>query len=305
MADETKNALIQRPGTGLAGTGPHTSPVIARMTRDVLARAQAGGVSLARFRIGEYLLREPDYRQIRRWAESLGMTPEALLAQLAWCRLELFREDVEPFEFTIEDGAIVSLVWNFDRLPFCPAPWEPGLLVRALGLVFRYLGRRPGPVTPLRPVLPLLQTLICRDLGLESLDLSKAPGLTNLNCGGNILTKLDLSPVPGLTKLNCMANDLTELDLSFVPGLSVFSCSDNQLTELDLSPVPGLTELRCWGNQLTDLDLWPVPGLTVLDCDANPLTELDLSPVPALTDLWCDENTQVLNAPANLSIHRL
>ncbi len=344
MADETKNALIQRPGTGLAGTGPHTSPVIARMTRDVLARAKAGGVSLARFRIGEYLLREPDYRQMLRWAAALEMAPEALLTELAACRLEPEPgEDSEPIGFAIENGAIVNLAWSFDRLPLIPAFWEPGLLVHTLG----YRGKWPDVATPLRPVLLRLQTLVCRDLGLKYVDLSQVPGLTELECGVNELTELELLPVPGLTKLYCWDNELTQLDLTPVPGLTELSCSvnllpaldlsplqglsmldcgGNDLTELDLSPVPGLTALYCWGNQITELDLTPVPGLTKLQCwhnqlteldlnlvpgltqlwcRYNQLTELDLSPVPGLTELHCDEKVRVLNAPANLSVNRL
>ena len=140
MTDETKKALIQRPGTGLAGPGPHTSPVIARMTQDVLARARAGGLGLGRFRIGDYLLREPDYRQIRRWAAALEMAPEALLVDLAACRLEPKSwEDFESIGFALEDGAIVSLAWGFDRLPLIPATWEPGLLVHTLAR-FRLFG---------------------------------------------------------------------------------------------------------------------------------------------------------------------
>ena len=71
MAHGKKDSLVHRPGTGLAGQERRTSPVIARMTRDVLARAAAHGLSQARFRIGEHLLREPDYRQILSWAEAL------------------------------------------------------------------------------------------------------------------------------------------------------------------------------------------------------------------------------------------
>lgn len=289
LDDKMKNAVVHSPGTRLAGARQRTSPVITRITQDVLARAQANGLNLARFRIGEYLMRAPDYRQIQRWAKSLGMVPEACLAALAACRLELSWEDFQPFELAIEDGAIVNLVWSFDRMPLSPAPWEPGLLVRALGLGYR--GKWPGAVIPLRPVLPRLQTLICRDIGLQSLDLSETRGLTQLNCGGNDLTDLDLSPVPGLTKLNCTANDLTTLDLTPTPGLIELYCGENQLTDLDLSVVPRLTKLSCGDNrQLVGLYLWTVPRLTELNCANIRLFELDLSPVPGLTVLDCSGN---------------
>ena len=63
------------------------------------------------------------------------------------------------------------------------------------------MARRRYP--PLKPVLPLLQTLICRAIGLQFLDLSKVPVLTQINCGGNDLTELHISLVPGLTHLRC------------------------------------------------------------------------------------------------------
>ena len=44
MDRNKKNALIQRPDTEIAGQERRTSPVIARMTRDVLARAEACGL---------------------------------------------------------------------------------------------------------------------------------------------------------------------------------------------------------------------------------------------------------------------
>jgi hypothetical protein len=60
--DSESNALVPRPGTGLAETGRRTHPVISRMSRDVLARAKAQqGLSKARFRLGKYAFREPDY----------------------------------------------------------------------------------------------------------------------------------------------------------------------------------------------------------------------------------------------------
>ncbi|WP_201069359.1 MULTISPECIES: hypothetical protein [Thiorhodovibrio] len=57
---------------------------MATVTRDILARAQA--LSAARFPIGEYLLREQDYRQILDWADHLSMEPEAVIQHLARSR---------------------------------------------------------------------------------------------------------------------------------------------------------------------------------------------------------------------------
>jgi len=116
MAADKSNSLIRRPDTGLTSTGRRTSPVITRMTQDVLARARAAELSQARFRIGDYELRGPDYRQILRWAEALGKAPEELLAPLAACRVEPHPwEDWKAVSFKVEDGAILSLAWDLDR----------------------------------------------------------------------------------------------------------------------------------------------------------------------------------------------
>lgn len=55
--DPSRNAIVRLPGTDMAETSRRAHPVIARMTRDVLARAEAQGLDLARYRIGDYLLR--------------------------------------------------------------------------------------------------------------------------------------------------------------------------------------------------------------------------------------------------------
>ncbi len=283
MEHDTKHPLVPRPGTDITTPGRRTSRVMEVVTGDILARARAQDHGAARFPIGDYLLREPDYRQILRWAEAAGLAPQEVLERLAESAVEhvtgdRWGEDWLPIGFSVEDGAIISVAWDFDRLPFISDNWELGLLIRTLGFKDEW----PDVATALCPVLPRLQALWCRQLRLEV---------------------LDLSPVPGLTKLCCHDNNLSELDLSPVPGLTMLRCGENNLSELDLSPVPGLTKLWCWNNNLSELDLSPVPGLTELRCAKNNLSELDLSPVPGLTELRCDENVCVLNARPGLVIN--
>ncbi|NCA89995.1 MAG: hypothetical protein EOM92_14080 [Gammaproteobacteria bacterium] len=344
MADEIKNALIHRPGTGIAGPEQSTNPILERMTQDILKQAQSNGLSRGCFRVGKYLLREPDYRQILIWADAMGMVPEAVLLSIAEAQLkpERWEVDFDPINFAIEDGAIVSMVWDFGRLPLIPTSWGVGLLVRRLG----FCGKWPDTAIALKPVLPHLQAIDCRNIGLKFLDLSWVPRLTKLICSCNSLTKLDLSLLPRLTILECWNNSLTELDLSPVPELielycegnsfnkldfspvprlAVLQTSINPLTELDLSPLSSLTELRCmfnrlaeldltalsmlsklycFGNKLSNIDLFLVPGLTVLWCQWNQLTKLDLSLVPQLTELHCDQDLQLINEPVNLQVIR-
>ncbi len=311
MEDEKKNKLIRRPGSDLSKPGRPANRVREGMTRDALVRAKARDLSAARFRIGEHLLREPDYRQILRWAEAGGMRPEEVLQRLAESVFELTRskDPNDPLiRFSIEDGALLSVVWDFELLPFIPDSWVFGLLIREFG----FYGVGPDAINILRPDLPMLTVLACARGSLERLDLSKVPGLTKLTCLGNKqLTELDLTPVPDLIRLDCRANSLTDLDLTPVPRLTEFICTYNNLSKLDLTPVPGLsklsigfqnlteldlrpvprlTSLFCGGNNLTELDLTPVPGLTMLDCWENSLTELDITPAPGLTELILENN---------------
>ena len=243
MKNEPRTTLVTIPSSALDVVRPKSSSVIARMTQDVLVQARETALRQARFRIGDYELREPDYRQILRWATDGKMSSETVLSHL-------FRYSDVKIVFSLEDGAIRSMVWNFEKLPFVPV-WERGLLIESLA----FLGDWPDSEITLRPCLPKLKTLSCEKIHLNELDLTQVPGLTELRCWKNQLTELDLTPVPGLTELSCGFNPLTELDLTPVPGLTKLDCRENQLTELDLTPVPGLTQLRCWKNQLTELDL--------------------------------------------------
>ncbi|MEA1049160.1 hypothetical protein U5801_04965 [Lamprobacter modestohalophilus] len=311
MANEEKKALIQRHATAIStGIERRSSPVIARMTRDVLARAQTQTLSAARFRIGEYELREPDYRQILDWADELGLAPVKVLGCLANSRYQPYawrsRQDRNPIYFELVDGAIRSLVWDFDELGLIPSRWRDGLVIRRLV----FIGDWPVSTIALAPGLTPLEVLVCEGIKLMGLDLSSMPRLTLLYCSNNSLTRLNFSSVPRLTWLDCGRNSITELDLSQVPSLIELDCSANSLTKLDLSPVLALRELDCGGNELTELDLCPLPGLTrlicwgnkltqliissegltELDCSSNPLTELDLSLAPQLNRLDCSDN---------------
>jgi hypothetical protein len=300
--------LIPRPSTALTSSPTTSNRVIRRMTEGLLAQARQTQLQQARFRIGDYELREPDYKQICLWAEELTMAPDELLIVLADSTLKSEdKKSFEPIEFSLVDGTLHSLVWDFSRLPVFPDSWVNDLCLHTLG--FTADPTWHGADVSLAPKAPRLRRLHCsfrqkKNFPLCSLKLEGVPQLSELKCCRTFLTKLDLSPVPGLTELGCADNKLTELDLTPVPRLTELTCGVNQLTELDLTPVPGLTELTCGVNQLTELDLTPVSGLTGLWCAVNQLTELDLTPVSGLTKLWCDKEVKVRNASANLTIVR-
>ena len=313
MTDEDHQPLVPVPPGSLTQTtgGPHG--VLARMSSDVSAivRAKDRELKQARFRIGEYEFREPDYRQILRWADTSDWTPEGVVEGLARTRFERKRPNI-TVEFSVVDGCISSLFWKF---PLDTFAWEDGLSIHTLGFEsYPPSGRLTATLLPAS-----LQTLVCESISLEELDLSGVPGLTRLCCGQNQLTEINLSGVPKLTFLDCRENQLpelnlsgvpeltalacshnrlTELDLSGVPKLTVLVCSDNLLTELDLSGVPGLTRLACRENQLPELNLSGVPELTALACSHNLLTELDIRPIKKLHSLWVDANVRIIGSPA-------
>ena len=205
-----------------------TNPILRQMTDGLLREARQAQLRRALYRLGEYELCEPDYKLICLWAEDLGMAPEALLGVLAQCRYEPPEEAGEPeaVEFTLENGALRSLVWDFDRLPRFPDRWVDGLRLHTLGFIWN----SNQPSTHLTPKAPSLRKLylfarpfsyLYREMPRRTLDLAGVPNLVSLGCRAFGLTELDLSPVPGLTKLYCWLNQLTELDLSPVPGLRI------------------------------------------------------------------------------------
>lgn len=316
--------------------------IATRMAENLLGMACSQERALAaqrRYHIGDYEFREADHAQIQRWARMLGMEPEQVVEVLASSQKE------QPFAgitttFDIEDGRIVSLVWDFAILPLTDWAWIRGLQVERLAILNapqEPLPRLPeclcelicedNPITSLTLTnVPLLKKLNCRENRLTELDLTLVPMLQVLWCEDNQLTALDLRHVPRLEFLLCCCNQLADLDLSPVPRLDTLAysnnklaalclklmpelqflqCDRNRLTELDLTPVPGLQCLSCRRNQLTSLDLTPVPLLEDLYCSMNQLTELDLTPVPRLQNLWCYASLNITGAPPNLNIYRV
>ena len=307
VTDKDHHPLVPAPPGSLTQNngGPHG--VLARMSSDVLAivKAKESELEQARFRIGEYEFRGPDYRQILRWAEALDLEPDGVVEALVEARVDVYPaqwrceyydgmvwdyDETSSFVetsvmFSCVDGRIQSIVLDFIKLPLEEFDWQDELDLKALALV------SDPPSERLPDALPAsLRRLVCGGARTAGLDLSSVPRLTELFCESNDLTELDLSVVPGTTRLLCSYNQLTQLDLSVVPGLTKLYCESNELTELDLSVVPGLTKLWCGFNRLHDLNLSGLTELIELDCGVNSLAELDLSSVPALTKLWCWQN---------------
>lgn len=136
-----------------------------------------------------------------------------------------------------------------------------------------------------------LETLVCSNLELTSLDLSGNKKLTSLHCANNLLTSLDLSENTELKTLHCENNNaLTSLNVSRNTKLETLNCTNNPLTTLDVSKNTALKDLACSGNAITALDVSKNTALTELTCYSNALTTLDLSQNTRLDSLYCGGN---------------
>ena len=153
------------------------------------------------------------------------------------------------------------------------------------------------------PYFPNLKILLCGNIGLTSLDISKNTALLWLNSDLNALTSLDVSNNTALIYLDCRDNQITSLDVSKNTALYRLSCYGNELTSLDVSKNTALTNLHCATNNLTTLDISKNTALTQLQCHNNQLTSLDISKNTALKYLSCSNNQlTTLDTSKNLSL---
>lgn len=285
MEPNQNRSLIPRPSHELTAPLICRNRILGEMVEETLAIGREETMAqTARFRIGEYTWREPDYRQILLWAKVMNFPPEQVIRRL------LYPNEAGTFpdwaETTVADGQLMKLNWNFSLLPIQSFEWVDKLALTHLAF-WPLPGGKTGPALNLR--LPNLTHLSCIHVSYERIDLSGVPMLEELSCIVGILIELDLSPVPMLRSLDCSWNQLTELDLSPVPMLTDLSCGGKtRLTRLDLSCVPLLRTLDCGGIRVTELDLSGVPMLTALTCTwPTVLSYLDISPVPRLEVLYC------------------
>lgn len=130
-----------------------------------------------------------------------------------------------------------------------------------------------------------LKTLRCGYVGLETLNASSMPQLTELTCEGNELTDIDLSNNQALKVFNCAGNEFETINVSRLTNLTRFECYANHLTALDVSALTSLKILSCFNNELTTLDVSNNTALTSLKCARNHLSSLDLSANTELTDI--------------------
>ena len=135
-----------------------------------------------------------------------------------------------------------------------------------------------------------LQTLICNNNAIASLNVSGNTELIGLYCLGNALTTLDVSKNMKLANLYCYENSLTTLDIGNNTELAFLDCRSNKLTSLNVSKNKKLKMLDCRANKLTAIDVSNNTELESFHCSENALSTLDLSHNSELNSLYCYGN---------------
>ena len=146
-----------------------------------------------------------------------------------------------------------------------------------------------------------LETLLCWDNNIESIDISRNLKLKFLLCDNNKITSLDISNNTSLEWLLCAKNKLTSLDISKNSLLTDLHCYSNQLTSLDVTHNPQLVLLWCYRNQISNLDLSNNTLIGRLDCSYNNLTTLNLNRNTSLTEIICGSNQLTSLDVSNIS----
>lgn len=153
-----------------------------------------------------------------------------------------------------------------------------------------YLDCSANQITSLDVTMcPSLFELECQENSLSSL-LTNNPVLETLMCYDNNLSSLNVSGNMAMKQFWCYENNLTSLDVSQNTALEGFGCHYNQLSEIDITNNTALLDFDCTGNQLTELNVTQNTALTFLSVRENNLTELYLDPNTALETLECNNN---------------
>lgn len=104
----------------------------------------------------------------------------------------------------------------------------------------------------------------------KSIDVSKLPALTHLNCSQNIIANtLNVSQNPLLNTLYCNNNLLTNVNTTGASALVTFSCNNNQIASVNISQNTLLATFNCSYNQITSLNFSNNPNLNPVYCYHN------------------------------------
>ncbi len=152
---------------------------------------------------------------------------------------------------------------------------------------------------------------ICYNKDLRQIDLSGLSELGALALSGNGLESLDFSSNPHITEIDCSNNSLTALDVSMLSELQSLRCENqdwempnsNRISEIDLSHNPMLAEFACYNADVSAVDLSGCTSLQILNADNCPLNELDISDCSMLSVLSiCGTNVSEIDLTSSGSM---
>ena len=132
-----------------------------------------------------------------------------------------------------------------------------------------------------------LQTLICNDNQLTSVDLTKNVNLLTLNLSNNSLSTIDLSKNKELNTLALRNNKLESLDIINNSSLKYLYVNNNLLTGINLGANWMLKYLDINDNKLNTLDLSYADYMKEVNCQNNKLTEISVGNIERLN---CSNN---------------
>lgn len=152
---------------------------------------------------------------------------------------------------------------------------------------------------------------VCYNKDLRQINLSGLSELGALALSGNGLESLDFSSNPHITEIDCSNNSLTALDVSMLSELQSLRCENqdwempnsNRISEIDLSHNPMLAEFACYNADVSAVDLSGCTSLQILNADNCPLNELDISDCSMLSVLSiCGTNVSEIDLTSSGSM---
>ena len=152
---------------------------------------------------------------------------------------------------------------------------------------------------------------VCYNKDLRQIDLSGLSELGALALSGNGLESLDFSSNPHITEIDCSNNSLTALDVPMLSELQSLRCENqdwempnsNRISEIDLSHNPMLAEFACYNADVSAVDLSGCTSLQILNADNCPLNELDISDCSMLSVLSiCGTNVSEIDLTSSGSM---
>ncbi|TBN04849.1 T9SS type A sorting domain-containing protein [Hyunsoonleella flava] len=122
-----------------------------------------------------------------------------------------------------------------------------------------------------------LETLICNENNLSTIDVSNNSNLITLLCSSNQLTDIDISANTNLKEIDCSSNQISLLNVTNNTLLESVNCSNNRIEDVDVSQNIDLVSLSISNNRVNGLNIGNNTKLESLYCASNQIVTLDVS----------------------------